>query len=325
MTRFFLPPHSQPQHPVPAQVVNEMDMEELRTFLVVVRTNSFGAASRELHRTQPAISRRITSLEARYGAPLLERLPSGVKLTAAGRAVLPFAELMVSAVEDSRKACRNALAGSSERIVLAVVGTLVGHELARCLSDWRAHFPGSEIRVVTANSPDVEQQVATGDADIGLRYECCQNAGTAAEPAGIEEVCFVCAPDAPFGHHGPVSTDGFRDHAWITFRSGRFSRSNLEKALAGGSRQQPHAPIRLLECDSLTAQKALVQAGLGVAAMPLRFVRDDLCAGTLRRFEIDGVTMSMPIYVAIRRGGFTSAALRGLMASIVSAFQMGHA
>ncbi|WP_282795827.1 LysR family transcriptional regulator [Streptomyces sp. CC224B] len=65
----------------------------LRAFLEVARQGSFTVAARRLALTQSAVSRQIASLEAALGgAPLFDRLPRGVRLTAHGRTLLPHAE-----------------------------------------------------------------------------------------------------------------------------------------------------------------------------------------------------------------------------------------
>ncbi|MDI5906793.1 LysR family transcriptional regulator, partial [Streptomyces sp. 12257] len=64
----------------------------LRVFLEVARHESFTVAARTLGWTQSAVSRQISSLEAALGgAPLFDRLPRGVRLTEAGRALVPYA------------------------------------------------------------------------------------------------------------------------------------------------------------------------------------------------------------------------------------------
>jgi len=69
-----------------------MDTEALETFVAVHREQGFSRAARVLHRTQPAISRRISLLEHELGAPLFERVTGGIVLSQAGRVLLPYAE-----------------------------------------------------------------------------------------------------------------------------------------------------------------------------------------------------------------------------------------
>ena len=71
---------------------DRLDSEALHTFVTIHRAGGFSVAARRLHRSQPAISRRIALLEEELGAPLFERVAGGVVLSQAGQVLLPYAE-----------------------------------------------------------------------------------------------------------------------------------------------------------------------------------------------------------------------------------------
>ena len=66
---------------------------ELSAFVAVARLGSFTRAAAELNLSQPALSRRIRMIERALGGMLFDRLPEGARLTEAGRAFMPFAEI----------------------------------------------------------------------------------------------------------------------------------------------------------------------------------------------------------------------------------------
>ena len=67
-----------------------MDSDALNTFLTVHRRGGVSNAARALHRSQPAISRRIALLEQELGVPLFERVAGRTKLSDAGRVMCPM-------------------------------------------------------------------------------------------------------------------------------------------------------------------------------------------------------------------------------------------
>jgi DNA-binding transcriptional LysR family regulator len=69
----------------------------VEAFVTIVRRASFTGAAAALHLSQPAVSRRIDLLEQELAAPVFERTRAGVRLTDAGRAFLPYAEMLGSA------------------------------------------------------------------------------------------------------------------------------------------------------------------------------------------------------------------------------------
>src|SRR5687768_7781789 len=69
-----------------------MDLDQLRTFLEIVRLKSFSKAAQTCFRTQPAISAQVRQLEQELNTSLFERLGTRIALTPAGRIFADFAE-----------------------------------------------------------------------------------------------------------------------------------------------------------------------------------------------------------------------------------------
>ena len=68
-----------------------MKLRQLACFVAVVDEGSFTRAAQTLGVAQPSLSQQVRSLEQELGGPLVERLPRGVSVTPAGRALLPAA------------------------------------------------------------------------------------------------------------------------------------------------------------------------------------------------------------------------------------------
>src|ERR1700719_3040556 len=110
-----------------------MDINEIRSFLTIAQLGGFTRAADRLHRSQPAISRRIGLIVQELGAPLLERVRGRAGLTEAGRAFLPFAEAVLSAIEDGRKAVQATVSNVGGAVSFALVGTLADSNLVEVL------------------------------------------------------------------------------------------------------------------------------------------------------------------------------------------------
>src|SRR5256885_10134316 len=97
-----------------------MRIEQLEYIRVVTRLGSLRRAAGELHLSQPALSDAVRNLERELGVELLERRPSGVRISAAGRELLPYIETALEAVGRLRSA-----AGSHQRTGRAIrIGTV---------------------------------------------------------------------------------------------------------------------------------------------------------------------------------------------------------
>ena len=76
------------------------------------------------------------------------------------------------------------------------------------------------------------------------------------------------------------------------------------------------ASSEVMTIDSLSAQKRLVEAGVGLALLPKSSVSDELRRGTLRIVGMPGVATSIPVYLVARKGAYLSPAALELATSL---------
>src|SRR5258705_4752333 len=114
----------------------------LESFLAVARAGNLTAAARELHVTQPGLTARLQRLEAELGTELLVRLPRGVRLTAAGRALLPYAERALESLDQGTAAVRDLVRGTGGRIVIGATPAVSTYVLPPALQRFTGDHPG---------------------------------------------------------------------------------------------------------------------------------------------------------------------------------------
>ncbi len=290
-----------------------MDAEALRTFLAVYRQQGFSSAARQLNRTQPAISRRISLLEQELGAPLFERVLGGTMLSQAGRVLLPYAERALAALQDAENAVRALASTASGPVTLAVVGTLAGNRLTRILKRFARAHPDVDFSLRTAASADVSDLVRRGEAIIGLRYFDDASPDLNSETVSTEALVVTCAPRHALADRTIGSLAALRSQRWLAFPEvpGRreIAASHIfALCLARGLGEVAWTPV-----DSLTAQKRLVEAGFGLALLPQSGIGEELAARTLATIRVRDLRVSQPIVAVTRRGGFLSPASRLLL------------
>ena len=282
-----------------------MTLDELASFVAIATGGGVTHASRKLHRSQPAISRRIRQLERSLAAPLFERAGRGVRLTAAGRALLPHAEAVLAAVGDARRAVRTlaAKAQGAPPLRLALVGTLADLYLVKALRAFRTRFGAASIELRTATSREVSALVRRGEADLGLRYFADPDPALATRPLGRERLEVMVPARHRIRSKRVSSLRAFEGEKWLGFPPDpRHPESTGEVLLrqlhAGGLAHAALTPV-----DSLTAQKRLVEAGLGVALLPRSAVREELRRRTLRSVAVASLRAEQPIVAVERKRG----------------------
>ena len=173
-----------------------MSVDEVETFLTILELGGFQKAAEKLNRSQPAISRRLGQLEARLGAPLLERAASGIALTDAGHAYLPHATAAIAALTDGDAAVRALLEPDRGWVSVALVGTLADTRILTTLREFAARAPSVELRLRTANSREVSELVSRGEAAVGLRY--FEDSGEGRQKIGVDHT-LVAVVSSLFG------------------------------------------------------------------------------------------------------------------------------
>jgi len=125
-----------------------MELRHLRYFVAVGEEQHYGRAASRLRVAQPALSRQIQDLEAEVGFKLFDRLPRGVKLSAAGKLFLQDARRILQDVTEA--------AGRADRVARGLSGTLrVGFAEN---ASWRGVVPDS-FRRFREQRPDAELQL----------------------------------------------------------------------------------------------------------------------------------------------------------------------
>jgi DNA-binding transcriptional LysR family regulator len=274
----------------------------------------FTEASRRQHRSQPAISRRIRQLERRLDVTLFERFGRGVRLTEAGRALLPHAEAALAAVRDGERAVRELGARTAPLTLrLALVGTLADSRIVAALRGFQRRFPRASVELRTANSREVSELVRRGEAHLGVRYFPDPDPKLESIALGAERV-FVVVPAAHRVRAKRVrDLRAFEADAWLGFPT---DRRHPEPTLESRLRAAGLAKPRVSAVDSLTAQKRLVEAGLGVALLPESSFREERRLGTLRTVDVAGFRPEQPVVAVRRRAGHHGALEEALLRAL---------
>jgi DNA-binding transcriptional LysR family regulator len=296
-----------------------MDSEGLETFLCVQRTGSVSAAAVALSRTQSAISRRLATLEAQVGMPLFERVGRRLVMSDAGQALLPYAERVAAALADARVVAQQVSTGKLGLLRVAVVGTLADGRLATAIKEVRRRFPEVELQLRTATSSEVSDLVRTGAATVGLRYFTERSRELSSELLMTERLAVACPLDHPKAGRRVAKLATLANEQWLAFpvqeRKGEhFARSIFAQFLSRGI-----ADLNWTAIDSLTAQKRLVEAGLGLALLQESAIAEEVDAQRLAVIRVDDLAAEVPLACVTRRGANVGPAGEALLDSIRAA------
>ena len=143
------------------------EIAELRAFCSAVDLGTVGKAAVSLKISQPALSKRLRTLEAAAGTQLLERSRRGVAPTAAGRRLYPEARRLLEQADVIERLLESA-PREQEPIELAVSHTIAEFFLPPELVAYQADGRRPAVQLTIANSSAVRRMVAEGRASIGI-------------------------------------------------------------------------------------------------------------------------------------------------------------
>jgi DNA-binding transcriptional LysR family regulator len=217
---------------------------------------------------------------------------------------LPHAEAVLASVRDGERAVREAKSAPGPAVLrLAIVGTLADSHIVDALRAFGVEKTDASVELRTATSREVSALVKRGEASLGLRYFADADPKLECIALGAERL-FVVVPAAyPLAATRVADFRAFRGARWLGFpRDGRqpdsFGNVLERELIAAGL---PDAPVTSV--DSLTAQKRLIQAGLGIGLMPMSSVREEVRIGSLRTIAVASLRTCLPVVVVRRRGG----------------------
>ncbi|MGR3622603.1 LysR family transcriptional regulator [Pseudophaeobacter sp.] len=219
----------------------------LRAFEAAARLGGFSAAAEELGVNPGAISAHIKALEAELGAPLFQRSPKGVVLTALGAQALPgfrqAFDQMGLAVQQLRDA-------AAPRVVhIATLPAIAQFWLSPRLPQLRAEMPGTEISITALEQPP---NLKRTPYDLCLFYDADQG-----EILSRDVIFPVCNPAVAAELHGP------QDLSRIACLSDTSWQQDWHDWLSGSAAPQnitPRGPVYSLY--ALAVEEALNGAGV---------------------------------------------------------------
>jgi LysR family glycine cleavage system transcriptional activator len=261
----------------------QLPLRSIEALVVVAREGSLARAATALHITVPAMSRRIQILERYLGVRLLDRLPRGIALTAAGQTYIgelgPAWDKVQAATAAARAAPRR------KALKVSVIPTFAANWLVPRL----ARLAGMEIDLET--SPDIVELTERRDLDCAIRLGRGPWAGLVGQPVLPIEAYPVASPDFLAGNRLRAPTD-LAQHILI----GSSHQPDFWPEwfrLAGVGR--PSGQYRSFDNLQLVYEGSAAGLGIAIGLDPL--VRPYLQNGRLVRLWPGGVTLSRSFHL----------------------------
>jgi DNA-binding transcriptional LysR family regulator len=265
-----------------------MDLNELLVFAKVVQAGSFTAAAKALRMPKSTVSRRVSELEERIGAQLLQRTTRQLRLTDVGQAYYAHCARIVTEAEEAELAVTRMQAAPHG--LLRVTTPLTFSFLGPIVADFLKRYPDVQVEMLCT-----DRSVALMDEgfDLAIRAGRLADSSLIARRLGSIERIIVAAPGYIEAHGVPRTPKELEKHDCLVFGT---TVAGATWTLHSGAKTveiQVRGRMAVNEPDML---RALSRAGAGIALSPDVHYLEDVAAGHLRRILPEWSSTGTPVH-----------------------------
>ena len=265
-------------------------LNAMAIFVRVVERGSFSAVARELHTSQPTISKVLRALEIDLGGKLISRSTRQLSLTDEGQRYYTECRQILAAVdaaEHSFQSGRETVAGNLRVGSSVSFGRL---QIASRLPDFLKQYPRVQIDLQLS---DQNLDLVSEGLDVTFRIGELNDSGLIARPIGTTHRVTIAAPDYLARHGQPQTPEALSEHNCLQFNL--LNSQNLWVYEKDAHRHE----VRIkgnAQSNNSEAIREMVLGGLGIALSPVWLFSEDLKAGRVRAILQDYTAQSLPIH-----------------------------
>jgi DNA-binding transcriptional LysR family regulator len=289
-----------------------MDLDQLHTFLEIVRLKSFSKAAQTCYRTQPAISAQVRQLEQELNSTLFERLGTKIALTTAGKIFAEYAEQIL----DLRRRAQDSInelerVPRGELIIAANEATCI-YVLPEVFSLYKKRFPNVQLSVDRSYGARVVDAVIDNLADFGITQLPVQEKKLQVATIHSDEIKLIAPVDHPLAAKKLIAPRDLISHQVILPKTGT-TRARLN---VWAEAVEDELKISM-ELDSTEMMKRFVMAGLGVSFLAASNCAEEVSGGRMATVSLSPEPMMRKLGLIYRKDKALSKAALGFIQVIL--------
>lgn len=289
-----------------------MDLDQLHTFLEIVRLKSFSKAAQTCYRTQPAISAQVRQLEQELNATLFERLGTRIALTTAGKIFAEYAEQILQLRRRAQEVINELERVPRGEIIIAANEATCIYVLPSVFSEYKKQFPNVQLHVDRSYGVRVTAAVLDNLADFGITQLPLEDKKLQVVKIHTDEIKLLVPGDHPLAQRTSVACRDIVNQPVLLPKSGT-TRSRLNAWL-----EPVEDELRIsMELDSTEMIKQFVRAGLGVSFLAASHCREELRTGRLAAISLAPDPMVRKLGLIYRKDKSLSKAALGFIQVII--------
>lgn len=289
-----------------------MDLDQLHTFLEIVRLKSFSKAAQTCFRTQPAISAQVRQLEQELNASLFDRLGTRIALTAAGRIFAEYAYQILELRKQASDAINELDRTPRGELVIAANEATCIYVLPKVFSEFKANFPNVQLQVERSYGTRIVDAVADNQADFGVTQLPVGDKRLQVVRVFSDEIKLIVPVGHPLSAFPAVAAKQLLDFPLLLPKSGT-TRARLNEWF---DVLEPDLNVSM-ELDASEMIKRFVMAGLGLSFMAAPHFQEEVDSGRLTAVSLAPEPMMRSVGLIYRKDKALSKAALGFIKVIL--------
>lgn len=285
-----------------------MDLDQLHTFLEIVRLKSFSKAAQTCYRTQPAISAQVRQLEQEMSTTLFERFGTKIALTVAGRIFAEYAEQILSLRRRAQDAINELEKVPRGELVIAANEATCIYVLPSVFAEFKKRFPNVQLLVDRSYGTRVVQAVLDNQADFGITQLPVQEKKLQVVNIHSDEIKLLVPPGHRLTSQNKVEARDLLGEPVLLPKTGT-TRIRLNAWLDAVLEELNIS----MELDSTEMIKRFVMADLGVSFLAASHCLEEVEASKLACVSLGPETMMRRVGLIYRRDKALSKAALGFI------------
>lgn len=280
-----------------------MEIRQLRAFLAIAEAKTFTAGARRVNVTQAAISMQIRQLEEEVGLQLFTRTPRRVLLTEAGEYLLERARRIMREHDSALAEIAEVAGAEHGRLRIGSASAMFAtKQLPGILQKLKDKFPNAEISVTSGTSQTLVEKIMHGEVDIAFVSLPVESSHVSIDHLFSDEIVAIAHPDHPLANDKFISAATLAGEKLILGEKGGNTRRMIDDFFDAANVR----PTIVMELSRQEAINQMVENNMGVGIAGAKTVDEEIRAGRLVSWLIEGAEIKWDLGLARLRGGYYS-------------------
>ncbi|MBS0424469.1 MAG: HTH-type transcriptional regulator CysB [Proteobacteria bacterium] len=243
-----------------------MKLQQLRYLCETANQDmNLSRAAKNLHTSQPAISKQIQLLEEELGVDIFLRNGKRiVKITPPGQLIIQTAVRMLRDADNLKKIAQEFTNEAGGTLTIATTHTQARYALPSVIKRFTARYPKVRLILRQGNPTQIATLVTSGEADIGIATEALeQYPELVMLPCYQWNRCIIVPPKHPLLKLKKLTLEAINQYPIITYDFSFTGRTKINKAFASCG-LEPNVVLTAIDSDVI---KTYVELGLGVGIL----------------------------------------------------------